>query len=1371
MGQYKNEVTLTASTYTISQYDEVINVDLATIGGDVTLTLPDIGTFAGSVVGFGSRILIVDESRTITGGTNTITVNASGSDLIDISNTYVFSGENSFSFFVEYVDEGLWTVLVGVDGTSGTSGVDGMDAFNEYCCPDGFDWIPVPGQVCPSFYAFSGETGSTAPTSPVTITADPYSTYSTFGTRLYDSGYNDLGNGTFTLLQTSDLWKNTGSTVNEGPLNRNALWSTSAGNNIWYGFNDCITVPESKTYYIGLAADNYLRFSIDGFTLVDSTNNTEWTPSNQYSFKYWHVYPVYLTEGYHVIEMYGKNQNLAAGFGCEIYNNTATELINATQLSDLDVLFSSATFFNGSFTVVQNNDYEYLDEGYQCPDGWVYDSCSGVCYNIITCSAAEVYGGSSGTSGIGSCVNWTYNSNTTPTGISSGQVRFNNTNITGATEIYIHTDATTGSNDWYGYFKKLVETLCCTLTVRIPSDENSYLIFDYDSSGSTLESTYLKFVVSDTWEAPLLNDSNFPTLTSGDELCLDFDLFKCENTNSASGTGDTISQPCYGYWQYSLTSLSAVTSVNNPVINNVSLNDNGGNGQFTIATTGGTDTSYTLSVGDPIYIHMSHTNYWGDEANAMNIGSSHQVILTQWNQNSTSLTGEIIVIETSTIVNSLINDYIVFGGEITQITDGLTSGIGNNTFFCVESIVITNPPPSGMNCQGGHKFRMGVFDIAGNIQVESDSTAFQFDGIEVIDGEDIGDVSGGGIIIDSWVEGGAGGFGICPPFNFKRFVFSETDYDGNDSSSFFTSLVVGDKFKYQCLGYDPVNSPGDYIIVEVLQPAVAELDESNNTYYRIIGQVINDESDIINCSLFFSKPNNLICVTEVSQIALLPPPPGGNEVVYIVDRIGVGERPSTTGTTAIDSSNITGLSGTTLRVASTDLTGTDNENRLSSTIGNVSLNYLGCEITYEVTDQRHFPASGGIPAYEEITLGDIITNGFDSPRGLRYSASTVTTGNTMYMRFDTSTDGIVVNPGEDRLTTSNGSTNEVVAQPNLKFSGDVLYITAVTQYDTSNFGGDVLQGQIRWNSDWSTFDMGMNENVTQQVGQEQYYYVKNQTGTQIDDGTVVMATGTTGNSGRILVAPAIGDGTIPSRYIMGIATQNIGNGEDGFVTSFGLVKNIDTTGQGGETWNDGDELWVSPTTPGGLTNIEPTEPNLKVSVALVIYAHSNGSIFVRPTFFGRLGDLQNLQTSGETNGDLVVYNSTTDVWEYTKTLKGDYTISGDTTQYGVLYQKSDEVDTTGVNIFTVSSIPTSAGESVFFNYVVKETTSTCMRTGTVMVVSDGVGTQWTDTSTPDINCSTKGVSFDARVSGGNIILRAIVTQGDWNIRVRNEVIF
>ena len=121
-------------------------------------------------------------------------------------------------------------------------------------------------------------------------------------------------------------------------------------------------------------------------------------------------------------------------------------------------------------------------------------------------------------------------------------------------------------------------------------------------------------------------------------------------------------------------------------------------------------------------------------------------------------------------------------------------------------------------------------------------------------------------------------------------------------------MVVGDKFKYQCLGYDPVNSPGDYIIVEVLQPAVAELDESNNTYYRIIGQVINDESDIINCSLFFSKPNNLICVTEVSQIALLPPPPGGNEVAYTVEIIGSNERPTTTGSTTIVSSNITSLS-------------------------------------------------------------------------------------------------------------------------------------------------------------------------------------------------------------------------------------------------------------------------------------------------------------------------------------------------------------------------------------------------------------------------------------------------------------------------------
>lgn len=156
----------------------------------------------------------------------------------------------------------------------------------------------------------------------------------------------------------------------------------------------------------------------------------------------------------------------------------------------------------------------------------IIEGDTGITINCVGMCMGSSTSDSTGTTS-DNCTKWFYNTGTTATGISTGQIRFNNSNITGATEIYIHKDSGSGSNNWYGYFKKLVESLCCTLKIRIPNGEHNYLIYDFDDENSTLENDYLKFVVSNIWGAPLLNDSDFITLFNNDELCIEFDLFEC----------------------------------------------------------------------------------------------------------------------------------------------------------------------------------------------------------------------------------------------------------------------------------------------------------------------------------------------------------------------------------------------------------------------------------------------------------------------------------------------------------------------------------------------------------------------------------------------------------------------------------------------------------------------------------------------------------------------------------------------------------------------------------------------------------------------------------------------------------------------------
>lgn len=248
----------------------------------------------------------------------------------------------------------------------------------------------------------------------------------------------------------------------------------------------------------------------------------------------------------------------------------------------------------------------------------------------------------------------------------------------------------------------------------------------------------------------------------------------------------------------------------------------------------------------------------------------------------------------------------------------------------------------------------------------------------------------------------------------------------------------------------------------------------------------------------------------------------------------------------------------------------------------------------------------------------------------------------------------------------------------------------------------VAPRELAWNPDKNTLDLGMGlGGSVQQIGMETYYTpVKNQTGSLIPDGTFVMATGSLGNSGRITVAPAVTDGSINSRYMLGVTTHDILNGGDGLVTWFGEIRgfNTNTKAPVGETWVDGTVLWANPNIPGGFTNVEPAAPNLKISVAQVISAGNNGVIFVRPTLGMNLTDLHNVDAFNPNDKDLISYDFALGHWNSkslgqliggtsTQFLKGDGSLDNN-----VYYLASNPSGFTS-NAGTVTSISTDNGIS------------------------------------------------------------------------------
>jgi hypothetical protein len=137
------------------------------------------------------------------------------------------------------------------------------------------------------------------------------------------------------------------------------------------------------------------------------------------------------------------------------------------------------------------------------------------------------------------------------------------------------------------------------------------------------------------------------------------------------------------------------------------------------------------------------------------------------------------------------------------------------------------------------------------------------------------------------------------------------------------------------------------------------------------------------------------------------------------------------------------------------------------------------------------------------------------------------------------------------------------------------------------------------------------EGVVAQIPNELWTNSRNESGSTIEDGSPVTGTGFVSGQ-RPLIQLAIADD--PDLAIpLGIATHDIDNGNNGVITTDGIVRGIQTDGADvGESWASDDCLYVHPTIAGKLTNIMPVPPYEVSRVGTVQIVHpSNGSILVR----------------------------------------------------------------------------------------------------------------------------------------------------------------
>jgi hypothetical protein len=186
----------------------------------------------------------------------------------------------------------------------------------------------------------------------------------------------------------------------------------------------------------------------------------------------------------------------------------------------------------------------------------------------------------------------------------------------------------------------------------------------------------------------------------------------------------------------------------------------------------------------------------------------------------------------------------------------------------------------------------------------------------------------------------------------------------------------------------------------------------------------------------------------------------------------------------------------------------------------------------------------------------------------------------------------------------NNTTNSILTSGN---------VTATTGYfdtfDMTLLGNGSqpphLEGRLFYDSENHTLTLYNDEaDIALQIGQEEYVRVRNNTPSDILNGSVVRINGSHGGAAPTIVL-ASADSEQNSQ-VAGFATHTIESNSFGYICTFGLVRDVDTDGG----MSDGDELFLS-VTSGEYVNVDPGIPYYRVSLGRVVVSHpSNGTILV-----------------------------------------------------------------------------------------------------------------------------------------------------------------
>lgn len=212
------------------------------------------------------------------------------------------------------------------------------------------------------------------------------------------------------------------------------------------------------------------------------------------------------------------------------------------------------------------------------------------------------------------------------------------------------------------------------------------------------------------------------------------------------------------------------------------------------------------------------------------------------------------------------------------------------------------------------------------------------------------------------------------------------------------------------------------------------------------------------------------------------------------------------------------------------------------------------------------------------------------------------------------------------------------------------------QFDTEHSASGHSTGRIYWDDNNKTFTGDMQgSDVRLQIGQEEHVYVFNNSGVTINNGDAVRISGA--NGANVTVTKAVSGirsfkAAIEQDQILGLATEQIADNRSGYITTFGSVRDLDTS-----AFSEGDILYLSQVTSGSYTNVRPPAPNFEARVGVVQIANATEGVVLvnrlEPTF---LSDISQVTSSGVIPNEktYLVYDDSTDLISFTNEFSGSF---------------------------------------------------------------------------------------------------------------------